>query len=175
MHVFKVVGQIDVGNSKFRQCSRIGHLLQSAQFRFTLSHEQGTRREWSSGAVSSQCLLGGTLRDWPDRKVARVAGSSSPHYEQRFRAPERPFSMETSRSPNHGREHVIGKQDRYILVLDKFFRVRLERQWRRDYRGRSFHSEASLEQEMVPGTASSAGLIFFDHIERCHNSRQQGD
>ena len=37
-----------------------------------------------------------------------------------------------------------------LLCLISFFRVCLERQWRRDYRGRSFHSEASLEQETVP-------------------------
>jgi hypothetical protein len=34
-------------------------------------------------------------------KASRVAGSSSPHYERSFRAPERSFSMKTSRSPIH--------------------------------------------------------------------------
>lgn len=67
--------------------------------------------------------------------------------------------MDTSQIPNHDHEHPRGKQDRYILVPDKFFLVRLGRQWRRDYRGRSFHSEASLEQETIPGTVSSTGLI----------------
>ena len=106
--------------SKFFQRPRIGHLLQRSQSRFTLSHEQGTRRERSGLAVSSQCLVGGTLRDWQGRKFTWVVGSSSPHYERRFRAPERPFSMGTSQIPNHDHEHPIGKQDRYILVQDKF-------------------------------------------------------
>lgn len=54
-------------------------------------------------------------------KASRVAGSSSPHYERRFRASERLFSMGTSRIPNHDYEHAIVKQDRYTLVPDKFF------------------------------------------------------
>ena len=112
---------IDVDNSKFRQRSRMGHLLQSTLCRFTVSLEQGTRRKRSGLAVSSQCLVGGTLRDWPDRKATRVAGSSSPHYERRFRASERLFPMSTSRIPNHGHEHAMGKQDCYTLVPDKFF------------------------------------------------------
>jgi hypothetical protein len=120
MHVFNVAGQIDVGNSKFRQRPHMGHLLQHTQSRFTLSHEQGTRRERSGLAVSSQCLVGGTLRDWQGRKFTWVAGSSSQDYERRFRAPERPFSMGTSQIPNHDHEHPIGKQDRYTLVQDKF-------------------------------------------------------
>jgi hypothetical protein len=60
---------------------RMGHLLESAQFRFTLLPEQGTRRGRSGWAVSSQCLVGETLRDCPDRKATRVVGSSSQDYE----------------------------------------------------------------------------------------------
>ena len=107
--------------SKFRQRPRMGHLLQSTLCRFTVSHEQGARRKRSGLAISSQCLVGGTLRYWPDRKATRVAESSSPHYERRFRASERLFLMDTSRIPNHGHEHAMGKQDRYTLVPDKFF------------------------------------------------------
>jgi hypothetical protein len=100
MHVFKVACQIDVGNLKFRQHPRMGYLLESALCRFTLSHEQGTRRERSGQSVSLQCLVGGALHDWPDRKATRVAESSSLHYERRFRAPEQSFSMGTSRIAN---------------------------------------------------------------------------
>jgi hypothetical protein len=106
-------------SSMFRQRPHMGHLLESAQCRFTLLLEQGTRRGLVGRAVSSQCMVGGTLRDWLDRKAARVTGLSSPDYEQRFRAPERPFSMGTSRVPTHGREHARWKQDRYTLVQDK--------------------------------------------------------
>ena len=49
--------------------------------------------------------------NWPDRKAIRVEGSSSQDYERTFRAPERPFSMGTSRIPNTDHEHAIWKQD----------------------------------------------------------------
>ena len=83
--------------SKFRQRPHKGHLPESSLCRFTLSLEQGTRREPSVRVVSSRCLMGGTLCDWPDQKATRVAGSSSQDYERRFRASERLFSMGTSR------------------------------------------------------------------------------
>ena len=60
----------------------------STQYRFIVSHQQGTRRGRSGLAVSSKCVVGGTLRDWPDRKATRGEGSSSPDYEWRLRAPE---------------------------------------------------------------------------------------
>jgi hypothetical protein len=63
------------------ECSRMGYLPPSTQFRFTLSTEQGTRQGRSGWEVSSQCLAGETLRDCQDRKANRVAGSSSPDYE----------------------------------------------------------------------------------------------
>jgi len=47
------------------------------------------------------------------REGEQGGGSSSPHYERRFRAPERLFSMGTSRTPNHDHEHAMWKQDRY--------------------------------------------------------------
>ena len=106
------LASIDVDNSKFRQRPRMGHLLQSTQSRFTLSHKQGTRRERSGRAISSQCLVGGTLRDWLDRKAPRVAGSSSPDYERRFRASERLFSMGMSRIPNHHHQY----NDEFTIV-----------------------------------------------------------
>ena len=112
---------IDVDNLNFRQRPRMGHLLQRTRCRFTVPHEQGARRERLGLAVSSQCLVGGALRDWLDRKATRVAGSSSPHYERLFRASARLFLMDTSRIPNHGHEHAMWKQDRYTLVPDKFF------------------------------------------------------
>jgi len=76
---------------------------------FTLLREQGTRRGWSGLAVSSKRVVEGALRDWPDGKASRVAGSSSPHYERRFRAPERLFSRGTSRSANYEYEHAMWK------------------------------------------------------------------
>jgi hypothetical protein len=42
-----------------------------------------------------------------------VKESSSPDYERRFRAPERPFSMGTSRIPYTDHEHAMWKQDLY--------------------------------------------------------------
>ena len=41
-------------------------------------------------------------------------------YERWFRASERLFSMGTNQTPNHGHEHAMGKQNRYILVQDTF-------------------------------------------------------
>ena len=52
----------------------MGHLLESAQFRFTLLHEQGMRRGRSGQSILLQCLVGKALRDWLDRKVIRMAG-----------------------------------------------------------------------------------------------------
>jgi hypothetical protein len=86
--------------SAFRQRPRKGHFLESAQFRFTQSPEQGMRRGRLGRSISLQCLVGGTLREWLDRNVTRMAGSGSPHYERRFRAPERMFSMKASRIAN---------------------------------------------------------------------------
>ena len=77
-------------------------------------------------------------------KASRVAGSSSPHYERSFRAPERSFSMGTSRIPNHDCEHAIGKQDRYTLVPDKFFPGSSRSAVRRDHQERSSTSEGFL-------------------------------
>ena len=48
-----------------------------------------------------------------------VKGLSSPHYERRFRAPERLFPMGISRIPNHDHEHAMWKQDPYPLVQEK--------------------------------------------------------
>jgi hypothetical protein len=64
--------------------------------------------------------MGATLRDGPDRKVTWMAGSSSPDYERRFIEPERLFSMDTSRIPNHDHEHVMWGQDIYTLGPDMF-------------------------------------------------------
>ena len=97
------------------ECPRMGHLPQSTQYRFTLSPEQGTHRERSCWAVSSQYLVDWTLRDWPDRKATRVARSSSPHYE-------RPFSMGTSRIQKYNRAHPMWKVDLYTLVPDDALR-----------------------------------------------------
>ena len=46
--------------------------------------------------------------------------SEARDYERRFRGPERPFSTGTSRTPNHGHEHPMWKQDRYTLVQEKW-------------------------------------------------------
>jgi hypothetical protein len=88
---------IDVSNSKFRQRPRMGHLLQSTRCRFTQLHQHRPCRKQCGWAGALKCLSGEAFRDWPDRKVTRVVGSSRPDYERRFRAPERRFSMETSR------------------------------------------------------------------------------
>jgi len=101
--------------SKFLQCPCMGHLLESTQFRFTLLPEQGARRGQCGWAVASKCLVGGAFLDWPDRKATRVAGSSSLHYERRFRASARLFLMDTSRLSNSGHEHAMRKQDRYTV------------------------------------------------------------
>ena len=108
--------------SKFRQHPRMGHLLESTQSRFTLLPEQGTRRGRSSWAVSSQCVVGGPSRDWPDRKATRADGTSSSDYERRFRAPERLFSMDTSQIQKGNRAHPMWKADIYSLVPGKALR-----------------------------------------------------
>ena len=102
--------------SKFFQRPRIGHLLQSTQSRFTQLHQHRPCRRRCGWVGALKCLSGEAFRDWPDRKVASVKGLASPDYERRFRAPERSFSMGTSRIPNHDHEHRMWKQDRYILV-----------------------------------------------------------
>jgi hypothetical protein len=60
-------------------------------------------------AVLSKRVVEGALRDWPDEKASRVVGLSSPHYEWRFRAPERLFSRGTSRRANYDYEHAMWK------------------------------------------------------------------
>ena len=68
-------------------------------------------------AFSSNGLVRGTLGDWPDRKATRVAGSSSQDYERWFRAPERPFSMNTSQIANR----VGRKIQASTVTLDQVF------------------------------------------------------
>ena len=45
-----------------------------------------------------------------------MAGSSCPEYERRFRAPERLFSMGTSRIPNHHHQYNVGEKSSFLTT-----------------------------------------------------------
>ncbi len=141
------------------ECPRIGHLLRalSAGSLCRLSKERAEdgqawrfrRSAWWAGL----CAIGRIERQpgWWDHQACTMNGGSE-HLNDRsqWRRVEVQPIVANMRCGNS----IVT-----LLCLISFFRVRLERQWRRDCRGRSFHSEASLEQETVPGTVSSTGLI----------------